>query len=55
MHEYAQDAIAYVRLYGGQNLFTTFKCNQSWNEIQKLLLQGQSAVHGDEITARVFR
>ena len=51
MHEYAQDAIAYVR----PDLFTTFTCNQSWDEIQQLLLQGQSAVHRDDITARVFR
>ena len=55
MHEYAQDAIAYVRLYGRPDLFITFTCNQSWDEIQQLLLQGQSAVHRHDITARVFR
>ena len=55
MHEYAQDAIAYVRLYGRPDLFIKFTCNQSWDEIQQLLLQGQSAVHRHEITARVFR
>ena len=36
MHEYAQDAIAYVRLYGRPNLFITFTCNQSVDEIQQL-------------------
>ena len=30
MHEYAQDAIAYVRLYGRPDLFSTFTCNPSW-------------------------
>ena len=55
MHEYAQDAIAYVRLYGRPDLFITFTCNQSWEEIRQLLLQGQSAVHKHDITARVFR
>jgi hypothetical protein len=55
MHEYAQDAIAYVRLYGRPDLFITFTCNQSWDEILQLLLQGQSAVHRHDITARVFR
>ena len=53
MHEYAQDAIAYVRLI--IHLFITFTCNQSWDKIQQLILQGQSAVHRHDITARVFR
>ena len=30
MHEYAQDIIAYVRLYG-PDLSITFTCNQSYN------------------------
>ena len=55
MHEYAQDAIAYVRLYGYPDLFIKFTCNQSSDEIQQLLLQGQSAVHRHDITALVFR
>ena len=55
MHEYAQDATAYVLLYGHPGLFITFTCNQSWDEIQQLLLQGQSAVHSHDITPRVFR
>ena len=55
MHEYAQDAIPYVHLYGRPDLFITFTCNQSWDEIQQLLLQGQSAVHRHDITPRAFR
>ena len=55
MHEYAQGAIAYVRLYGRPDLFITFTCNQSCDEIQQLLLQGQLAVHRHDITACVFR
>ena len=53
MHEYAQDPIAYVRLYGRPDLLMTFTCNQSWDEIQQLLLLGQSAVHRHDLTARV--
>ena len=34
MHEYAQDAIAFVRLYGRRDVYITFTCNQSWDEIQ---------------------
>jgi len=55
MLEYAQDAIAYVRFYGRSDLFITFTCNQSWDEIRQLLLQGISAVHRHDITVRVFR
>ena len=54
MHEFAQDAIAYVRLYGRSDLFITCTCNQSWDEIRQLLLQGQSAVHSHDIMALVF-
>ncbi|GFR32340.1 hypothetical protein TNCT_245701 [Trichonephila clavata] len=39
MHEYAQDAIAYVRLYGCPYLFITFTCNPAWDDIQQLLLE----------------
>ena len=55
MHEYAQNAFAYVLLYGRPDLFITYTCNQSWDEIQQILLQGQSVVHRHDITARVFR
>jgi hypothetical protein len=55
MHEYAQDAIVYVRLYGRPDLFITFTCNPAWDDIQQLLLPGQSPVDRHDITARVFR
>ncbi|GFQ70197.1 helitron_like_N domain-containing protein [Trichonephila clavata] len=53
MQEYAQDA--YVRYYGRPDLFITFMCNPAWDEIQQLLLLGQSQVDRHDITARVFR
>ena len=55
MHEYAQDAIAHVRLYVRPELFIKFTCNPSWDDIQQLLLPVQSLVHKHDITARVFR
>ncbi|VDM94650.1 unnamed protein product, partial [Onchocerca ochengi] len=55
MHEYAQDAIAYVRQYGRSDLFITFTCNPAWDDIQNLLLPGQSPVDKHDITLRVFR
>ncbi|GFY36535.1 ATP-dependent DNA helicase [Trichonephila clavipes] len=38
MHEYAQDAMTYVRAYGRPDLFVPFTCNPTWNEIKELLL-----------------
>lgn len=32
MHEYSQDAMAYVRLHGRPDLFLTFTCNRKWAE-----------------------
>ncbi|GFU40418.1 putative DNA helicase [Trichonephila clavipes] len=55
MHEYAQDAITYVRAYGRPDLFVTFTCNPTWNEIKELLLVGQSSSDRHDITARVFK
>ncbi|GFS67024.1 helitron_like_N domain-containing protein [Trichonephila clavipes] len=55
MQEYAQDAMAYVRHYGRPDLFITFTCNPAWDEIQELLLPGQSQVDRHDIIARVFR
>lgn len=55
MHEYAQDAIAYVRHYGRPDLFITFTCNPAWDDIQQLSLPGQSPVDRHDITACVFR
>jgi hypothetical protein len=35
--------------------FITFICNPAWDDIQQLLLPGQSPVDRHDITARVFR
>ncbi|XP_023315516.1 uncharacterized protein LOC111693854 [Trichogramma pretiosum] len=55
MHEYAQDALTYVRSYGRPDLFITFTCNPTWDEIQELLLPGQSSSDRHDIVARVFK
>lgn len=55
MQEYAQDAMTYVRNYGRPDLFITFTCNSSWNEIQELLLDGQTKNDRHDVIARVFR
>ena len=55
MHEYAQDAMTYVRQYGRPDLFITFTCNPKWVEITNLLLAGQSSNDRHDITARVFK
>lgn len=55
MHEYAQDAMTYVRNYGRPDLFITFTCNPNWGEILKCLLPGQSQTDRHDITARVFK
>ncbi|UYV77959.1 hypothetical protein LAZ67_15003037 [Cordylochernes scorpioides] len=54
MHEYAQDAMTYVRVYGRPDLFITFTCNPRWEEIRELLLPGQSPSDRPDIIARVF-
>lgn len=55
MHEYAQDAMTYVRQYGRPDLFITITCNPKWIEITNLLLSGQSSSDRHDITARVFK
>ncbi|XP_017474280.1 PREDICTED: uncharacterized protein LOC108364908 [Rhagoletis zephyria] len=55
MHEYAQDAMTYVRAYGRPDLFITFTCNPTWDEIKELQLAGQSSSDRHDITARVFK
>lgn len=55
MHEYAQDAMSYVRHYGTADLFITFTCNPQWIEIKQALFPGQSPIDRHDITARVFR
>lgn len=55
MHEYAQDAMAYVRKYGTADLFVTFTCNPDWPEIKSHLFPGQMPSYRHDITSRVFR
>lgn len=55
MHEYAQDAMTYVRNYGRPDLFITFTCNPKWREILICLLPGQSHTDRHDIIARVFK
>ncbi|XP_050065531.1 uncharacterized protein LOC126554502 [Aphis gossypii] len=55
MHEYAQDAMSYVRHYGTTDLFIIFTCNPQWIEINQELFSGQSPIDRHDITARVFR
>lgn len=55
MHEYAQDAMCYVRHYGTPDLFITFTCNPKWTEIQQELFTNQSPIDRHDITARVFK
>ncbi|GBP04814.1 hypothetical protein EVAR_3733_1 [Eumeta japonica] len=55
MHEYAQDAMTYVRHYGRPNVFITFTCNPKWIEIVQLLLPEQTSSDRYDITTHVFR
>ncbi|XP_072398185.1 uncharacterized protein [Diabrotica undecimpunctata] len=55
MHQYAQDAMSYVRHYGTADLFISFTCNPHWIEIKQELFLGQSHIDRHDITARVFR
>lgn len=55
MHEYAQDAMAYVREYGRPDLFITFTCNPKWIEIEELLFPGQTSIDRHDIISRVFK
>jgi len=56
MHEYAQDAMMYVRKHGRLDLFITFTYNSSWSEIKKEELEyGQTVIDRHDIIARVFR
>ncbi|GBN01893.1 hypothetical protein AVEN_137403-1 [Araneus ventricosus] len=55
MHEYAQDAMTYVRSYGRPDLFITFTCNPAWPEIKEKLSHGQTSTDRHDLLARVFR
>ena len=55
MHEYTQDAMKYVRNYGRPDLFVTFTCNPTWEEIQEELLDGRIRSDRYDLLSRVFR
>ena len=55
LHEYAPDAMTYVRTYGRPDLFITFTCNPTWDEIKELLSHGQLSSDRHDIIARVFK
>ncbi|KIH44087.1 hypothetical protein ANCDUO_25899, partial [Ancylostoma duodenale] len=55
MHEYAQDAMLYVRTCGRPDLFITFTCNPEWSEIREELLEGQAPSDRHDLIARVFK
>lgn len=54
MHQRTQDAMAYVRKFGGPDLFITFTCNSNWPEIKGHLFKGQAACDRHDLVARVF-
>ena len=55
MHERTQDAITYVRHYGCPDLFITFTCNSTWDEVKKELFDGQNCNDRHDLLARVSR
>ena len=55
MHERTQDAMTYVRYYGRPDLFITFTCNPTWDEVKQELFQGQTYIDRHDLLARVFR
>jgi hypothetical protein len=55
LHEYTQDAMTYVRRHGRPDLFITFTCNPSWQEIGTYLFPGQRSTDRHDIIARVFK
>ncbi|GFT32792.1 hypothetical protein TNCV_2815021 [Trichonephila clavipes] len=55
LQEYTQDAFTYVRTYGRPDLFVTFTCNPSWQDVTQELMSGQKATNQHDIVARVFR
>lgn len=54
LHEYTQDAMAYVRLHSRPDLFITFTCNPNWPEIVNLRFEGQRSNVRHDLIARVF-
>ena len=55
MHEYAQDAITYVRHGGKPSLFITYTFNPNCKEMDQNLTNGQSRMDRHDLIARIFR
>lgn len=55
MHEYAQDAITYVRHGGKPSLFITYSFNPNCTGMQDNLINGQSRTNSHDLVARLFR
>ena len=55
MHEYAQDAMYYVRNHGRLDYFITVTCNTKWPEIAFELMEGQLPIDRHALKARVFK
>ncbi|EPB71997.1 hypothetical protein ANCCEY_08921 [Ancylostoma ceylanicum] len=55
IHEYAEDAMLYVRTYGRPDLFITFTCNPEWTEIREKLLIGQAPSDRHDLITRVSK
>jgi hypothetical protein len=55
IHEYAQDTMTYVRNYDRPDLLVTFTCYPKWEEVQEVLLPGQTQSDRHDLLARVFK
>ena len=53
--EYTQVAFTYVRNFKRPDLFVTFTCNPTWEEISRKLYQNQKATDRHDLIARVFK
>ena len=54
LRKLAGNALALVATRGKPTVFTTLTCNPNWPEIQRELLDGQTAFDRPDITCRVF-
>ena len=50
LHEYTKDSFAYARTYGRPDLFVTFTCNPSWQD----LMPEQKVADPQDIVAHVL-
>ncbi|GFX41094.1 hypothetical protein TNCV_2217921 [Trichonephila clavipes] len=55
LQEYTQDAFTYVRTYGRPDLFVTFTCNPSWQNVTQEFMSGQKATDQHDRVSRLFR